>query len=309
MRSVGPFHTIAFGMNEAVLVGPDSLLERELEVERVRGILRAVGRREGHVVEGPAGIGKSRLLEIARTRASDLGFRVLSARATELEQGFPLGVVRQLFERVITEAESENREEIRDGLGDGPKLLHVAISLLELSGRGGDQRRDLAPVPGLRDHRERWCGGQVGQRGDVLGCAGRPGAERLQQVRVGVGRVEDRPRVHHRPQGMQGKLELRDDAEAPAPPRSPQSRSAFSVSLACTRRPSAVTTSAATRLSQASPCLRISQPMPRPRVNPATPAEEIRPPVVASPCAWVSWSPSAHTAPPPTLARRAAGST
>jgi len=102
LRSVGPFHTIAFGMNEAVLVGPDSLLERELEVERVRGILRAVGRREGHVVEGPAGIGKSRLLEIARTRASDLGFRVLSARATELEQGFPFGVVRQLFERVIT---------------------------------------------------------------------------------------------------------------------------------------------------------------------------------------------------------------
>src|SRR6185437_8414862 len=99
-------------MNESVLAGPDALLERELEVERVRGALRAAGRREGVVVviEGPAGIGKSRLLEIAQSRASDLGFRVLSARATELEQGFPFGVVRQLFERVITEAESADRD-------------------------------------------------------------------------------------------------------------------------------------------------------------------------------------------------------
>ena len=37
-------------MNDSVLVGPDALLERELEVERVRGALRAVGRREGIVV-------------------------------------------------------------------------------------------------------------------------------------------------------------------------------------------------------------------------------------------------------------------
>ena len=35
----------------------------------------------------------------------------------------------------------------------------------------------------------------------------------------------------------------------------------FSDSLACTRRPSAVTTSAPTRLSDARPCLRISQPI------------------------------------------------
>ncbi|HSC04471.1 MAG TPA: AAA family ATPase, partial [Solirubrobacteraceae bacterium] len=99
-------------MTETLLAGPDALLERELEVERVRGALRAVGRREGTVVviEGPAGIGKSRLLEIGARRAADLGFRVLSARATELEQGFPFGVVRQLFERVITEAESTDRD-------------------------------------------------------------------------------------------------------------------------------------------------------------------------------------------------------
>src|SRR5579884_4108631 len=112
LRSVGRFHTIALGMNESVLAQPDALLERELEVQRVRGALRAVGRREGVVlvIEGPPGIGKSRLLEVGCTRASDLGFRVLSARATELEQGFPFGVVRQLFERLITESDSAERD-------------------------------------------------------------------------------------------------------------------------------------------------------------------------------------------------------
>jgi DNA-binding CsgD family transcriptional regulator len=99
-------------MTESVLAEPDALLERELEVERLRGALRAVGRRDGVVVviEGPPGIGKSRLLETGRARASDAGFRVLSARATELEQGYPFGVIRQLFERLISEAESGDRD-------------------------------------------------------------------------------------------------------------------------------------------------------------------------------------------------------
>jgi DNA-binding CsgD family transcriptional regulator len=104
-------------MDQSVVAGPAMLLEREHEVERVRAALRAVGRRDGGIVviEGAAGIGKSRLLEMAVARASDLGFRVLSARATELEQGFPFGVVRQLFERLLTEADSADRDRWRSG--------------------------------------------------------------------------------------------------------------------------------------------------------------------------------------------------
>ncbi|MBV9334826.1 MAG: AAA family ATPase [Solirubrobacterales bacterium] len=99
-------------MPESVLVEPDALLEREAEIGRVRAAVRAAGRREGVVVvvEGAAGIGKSRLLEIARASGSDLGFRVLSARGTELEQDFPFGVVRQLFERLIGEADAADRD-------------------------------------------------------------------------------------------------------------------------------------------------------------------------------------------------------
>ncbi len=88
------------------------LLEREHELGRVQAALRAVGQRAGGtvVIEGAAGMGKSRLLEAARERASDVGVEVLSARATELEQGFPFGVVRQLFERRLLEADAAQRE-------------------------------------------------------------------------------------------------------------------------------------------------------------------------------------------------------
>jgi predicted ATPase len=91
--------------------GPAALLERELELEHAHAALRAVGQGAGCVlvIEGAAGIGKSRLLDDARSRGVQLGFRVLSARATELEQGFPYGVVRQLFERLMAEASDDER--------------------------------------------------------------------------------------------------------------------------------------------------------------------------------------------------------
>jgi hypothetical protein len=50
------------------------------------------------VIEGSAGIGKTRLLAEAGRLASAAGVRVLSARASELERAFGFGTVRQLFE-------------------------------------------------------------------------------------------------------------------------------------------------------------------------------------------------------------------
>ena len=69
----------------------------------------------------------------------------------------------------------------------------------------------------------------------------------------------------------------------PPPPRIAQSSSGCSSSDARTTRPSQVTSSAATRLSHARPCLRSSQPEPPPSVSPATPVVDTRPPVVARP--------------------------
>src|SRR5436305_11182407 len=99
-------------MDGGVVTEPSALLEREHEVERIHAALRAVGQRAGGVVviEGVAGMGKSRLLHQAAARAEDLGVAVLTARATELEQGFPFGVVRQLFERQLLDAEPGERD-------------------------------------------------------------------------------------------------------------------------------------------------------------------------------------------------------
>jgi predicted ATPase len=49
------------------------------------------------LVEGPAGIGKTRLLDELRRLAAGTGMPVGSARSSALEQGFDFGVARQLF--------------------------------------------------------------------------------------------------------------------------------------------------------------------------------------------------------------------
>lgn len=100
-------------MDEPALAQPAPLLERGPEVERIRSALQATGRRAGStlVIEGAAGVGKSRLLEEARACAPDLGIGVvLSARATELERGFPFGIMRQLFERPLLDADTAERD-------------------------------------------------------------------------------------------------------------------------------------------------------------------------------------------------------
>src|SRR5262249_55279286 len=57
------------------------------------------------VIEGPAGIGKTELLaSLAGAAARDLGARTLTASGARMDQGFPFGVVRQLFAESWEEA-------------------------------------------------------------------------------------------------------------------------------------------------------------------------------------------------------------
>ena len=106
-------------MDQSALALPVALLEREHEIERIRGTLRAAGHRVGGalIIEGAGGMGKSRLLDEARLRAQGVGVRVLTARATELEQGFPFGVVRQLFERPLLRGRRRRARALADGRG------------------------------------------------------------------------------------------------------------------------------------------------------------------------------------------------
>jgi predicted ATPase len=80
--------------------GPaELLLERDDELESLRSVLQDAAGGGGRLalVEGPAGIGKSRLLAELRRAAQEDDVRVLTARGSELEREFPFGVVRQLF--------------------------------------------------------------------------------------------------------------------------------------------------------------------------------------------------------------------
>ncbi|MBS1892550.1 MAG: AAA family ATPase, partial [Actinobacteria bacterium] len=81
------------------------LVEREDDLGALAELLDGLvdGRSRAALIEGPAGIGKSRLLGALRDGAAARGIRVLTARGSELEREFPFGVVRQLFEPVLAE--------------------------------------------------------------------------------------------------------------------------------------------------------------------------------------------------------------
>ena len=66
-------------------------------------------------IEGPAGIGKTRLLAEARLRAAGLGLDVLAARGSELERGYGFGIVRQLLEPPLAAASPHARGELLSG--------------------------------------------------------------------------------------------------------------------------------------------------------------------------------------------------
>jgi len=86
-------------------VAPTDLVDRAREMVALRRMVDEVanGRPGCVLVEGPAGIGKSRLLVEAMRLARSAEVRVLSARGTQLERSFGFGAVRQLFESCIND--------------------------------------------------------------------------------------------------------------------------------------------------------------------------------------------------------------
>jgi len=88
-----------------------ALPERNRELASLDSSIHDAAMGTGHValVEGRAGIGKTQLLAEARRRAAEGGLRTLGARGGELEREFAFGVVRQLFEPLVVQAEARNR--------------------------------------------------------------------------------------------------------------------------------------------------------------------------------------------------------
>ena len=108
------------------------LLERDGELQALDDAIAGTlaGTAQLVLIEGPAGIGKSRLVAEARRRAAEAGLLVLSARGSELEHEYPFGVVRQLLE-----------PRLADELTRGRVLTGAAATATAIF--------DLPPSPGM----------------------------------------------------------------------------------------------------------------------------------------------------------------
>jgi DNA-binding CsgD family transcriptional regulator len=118
------------------------LLGRESELATLTALLADARAGEGRlaIIEGGAGIGKTRLIAEARTSAAAHGFEVLTARAGELERDFAFGVVRQLFEPVLARGSVEQRAELLSGAAG----LAAPLFDRDVLGRQGGERADVA---------------------------------------------------------------------------------------------------------------------------------------------------------------------
>ncbi|MBA2347256.1 MAG: ATP-binding protein, partial [Solirubrobacterales bacterium] len=108
-------------------------LEREEELDRIAALLDRASQGEGGalLLEGPPGIGKTRLVKDTRALAKLRGFGRLQATGDELEGAMAWGAVRQLVERSISRYDGAIREALLAGpsgralaaLGQAPTAL------------------------------------------------------------------------------------------------------------------------------------------------------------------------------------------
>ena len=125
----------------------DPIVERERELAELQVHAEDAAAGDGRIVliEGPAGIGKSRLLVETRRRCEESGTTTLLARASELEREFPFGVVRQLFEATL--ADPATRETALGGAAAPAQA--VFASLQEASASDGSIDASFAVLHGL----------------------------------------------------------------------------------------------------------------------------------------------------------------
>jgi DNA-binding CsgD family transcriptional regulator len=146
--------------------GGQALLEREAALARIERRLRDAIARRGSLLllEGPAGIGKTRLVLAAGRHGRELGLTTLTARGSELERDFAYGLVRQLFEAPLVAASPPERAELLAGAaGHAAALFGVTAAQEDATGALLDP--SFAILHGLY-----WLCANLGRRSSLLLC-------------------------------------------------------------------------------------------------------------------------------------------
>jgi DNA-binding CsgD family transcriptional regulator len=143
-----------------------ALLERDAALARIDQRQRdAIGGRGSLLVlEGPAGIGKTRLVLAAGWHGRELGLTTLSARGSELERDFAYGLVRQLFEAQVVAASPPERAEFLAGAaGHAARLFGLPAAR--------DDPADALLDPSFAIlHGLYWLSANLGRRSPLLLC-------------------------------------------------------------------------------------------------------------------------------------------
>jgi DNA-binding CsgD family transcriptional regulator len=142
------------------------LLERDAALDQIDQRLRdaIAGRGSLLLLEGPAGIGKTRLAVAAGVLGRELGLTTLSARGSELEREFAYGLVRQLFETtVVTASPSEQAELLAGAAGRAAALFGVVAP-------EGDAAAVLLDPSFAILHGLYWLSANLGRRSALLLC-------------------------------------------------------------------------------------------------------------------------------------------
>lgn len=116
------------------------ILERDTELARIAEALDSAAAGSGRVlvIEGPAGIGKTRLVRETRDLAKQRGYGRLQATGDETETSMAWGVVRQMVERSV----SRYRGEVRRAILAGP--AGAALQALDVAPQGPASDAEVA---------------------------------------------------------------------------------------------------------------------------------------------------------------------
>lgn len=101
------------------------LLERDGAVAALEEAVERACTEHGStcLIAGPAGIGKTALLDAGAALAERRGALVLSARASELDRGFGFGIVHQLLEPVVRGCDARRRARLLAGAAQRAEAL------------------------------------------------------------------------------------------------------------------------------------------------------------------------------------------